>query len=170
VKLLLRKLASRPDSKLSQENQMPDEKTMRRSEFVPGVSILLADDHLWVFPSPDAKRFAQVQPLGAHSEQPDYQAIIRGMIEAEDISELLRAELAFAIYLLGQNYDLSPLAYQELFLFGSDDPRLETMRQSIRHLAQSHISVFYSVAGSTHVSSDSTDGRTQTSQSLPGPE
>jgi len=72
----------------------------------------------------------------------DYIAHVQSMIEAEDDSELSRAELAFAIFLLGQNYDLSPVDYQRLLAFCPDSAEAIHWRLAFHELAHEHLRYF----------------------------
>jgi hypothetical protein len=47
---------------------------------------------------------------------PDYRSLLRAVREAGDEAERCLAELALAIFLLGCNYELSPVDYQRLLV------------------------------------------------------
>jgi hypothetical protein len=116
---------------------MVDELLSRRSSFRPGQRIRLADGQGWTFPLP-----IQEWSDKAHSDREEYYGLIRSIIEAEDDSERRLAELAFAIFLLSQNYRLSPLDYQQLLDFGSETSESIAWRTSLRQLSEAHTHCF----------------------------
>jgi hypothetical protein len=120
---------------------MVDELLSRRSSFRQGRRIELADRQVWTLPLPSRERVGIAWPPTG-----DYPAHIQSMIEAEDDSELSRAELAFAIFLLGQNYDLSPLDYEQLLAFGPDSAKAIHWRFALHELAHEHL-LYFSDAG-----------------------
>jgi len=69
----------------------------------------------------------------------DYEGLIAGIREAEDDSERLRAELAFLLYLLSWNYDLSPEHFGQLLLFPADSPDLAELQRAFREVALDHL-------------------------------
>jgi hypothetical protein len=103
------------------------ESARRRPGFVPTVAIELADRQTWWFPGPDPR-----------PDDPDYQALVRSVLEAEDAPERSLAELALAILLLGCNYALSAAAFQELLIFAPGDPALLRVRAAFSVLAAAH--------------------------------
>jgi len=86
------------------------EQARRKPGFDPGIAIELADGRTWWFPGPDPR-----------PADPDYGALVRSVVEAEDESESSLAELALAIMLLSQNYDLAPSELQSLLTFAPPD-------------------------------------------------
>src|SRR3954453_19271677 len=91
-----------------------DKLMSRRSDFHPGTGICLADLRTWTFPAPMEQWIASPD-----TDQGDYVGLIRAVLEAESHAEARLAELALAMFLLGQNYRLTPSDYQELFTFKS---------------------------------------------------
>ena len=91
-----------------------DEAVTRRSLFYQGRKIKLADGQSWIFPSASVESGADFTLLG-----PDYRLLLRAVREAEDEAETRLSELALAIFLLGCNYELSPIDYQRLLGFPS---------------------------------------------------
>ena len=63
-------------------------------------------------------------------------------MEAENEAERLRSEFVLAIYLLGQNYDLSPDNYSALFNLASGDPALKVMQRAFHEMALEHIRAY----------------------------
>ena len=120
---------------------MLDELQTRRSSFRQGRRIQLADRQVWTFPLPSREWIGIAWP-----PTEDYTAHIQSMIEAEDDSETRRAELAFAIFLLAQNYDLSPVDYQQLLDFGPDSAEAIHWQFAFHELAHEHL-LYFSVAG-----------------------
>src|SRR5262249_37458682 len=105
-----------------------------RSSFRSGRSIRLADGQSWTFPAPRERV--------ASSLSEGYSAHIAAQFEAEDEAELRRAELAFAIYLLGENYALSPTDYQRLLEFAPDSGDSTVWRNEFHEVAQEHVESF----------------------------
>ncbi|MBX6311450.1 MAG: hypothetical protein IRY99_00775, partial [Isosphaeraceae bacterium] len=64
--------------------------------------------------------------------------MVQAVLEAEDEVELLRAELALAIFLLGWNYDLSPEAYGTLLDCSPGHPALSAMQRAFHKVALAH--------------------------------
>jgi len=116
---------------------MVDELLSRRSSFRTGKSIRLADGQRWTFPSPNREWSDK-----AHSDLKAYDGLIRSINEAEDHSEQLLAELSFAIFLLDQNYQLSPGDYQQLLDFGSETGESIDWQVAIHQLTQEHLHLF----------------------------
>lgn len=116
---------------------MVDELSSRRSSFRSGKKIRLADGQGWTFPSPIREWSDK-----AHSDQDAYNGLIRSINEAEDSSERQLAELSFAIFLLGQNYRLSPADYQQLLDFGFESRESIAWQIAIRQLTEEHLHFF----------------------------
>jgi len=102
------------------------EQARRRPGFDPGIAIELADGRTWWFPGPDPR-----------PADPDYGALIRSVVEAEDMSESCLAELALAIMLLTQNYDLMASELQSLLTFAPRDRA--RMHAAFSDLAATHV-------------------------------
>ena len=77
-----------------------------------------------------------------HSDQEAYNGLIRSINEAEDSSERQLAALSFAIFLLGQNYRLSPADYQQLLDFGFESRESIAWQIAIRQLTEEHLHFF----------------------------
>jgi hypothetical protein len=102
---------------------MADESTLRRPIFREGIWIRMADGQAWLFPRPLAPGL-----------DPEYDATVRGLHEAEDHDEALRFELALGILLLARNYDLSPRDYEEIFGFGTDHAASTAMHAALSEM------------------------------------
>ena len=113
---------------------MVDELMSRRSDFHPGTGICLADLQTWTFPAPVEQSIASPD-----ADQGDYVGLIRAVLEAESHAEARLAELALAMFLLGQNYQLTPSDYQELFTFRFDSTELANSQSAFHDLALDHI-------------------------------
>jgi hypothetical protein len=113
---------------------MVDELLCRRSSFRPGSRIRLADGQAWAFPLPTREWAGKAWPAAE-----EYTGLIQAMIEAEDHAERCLAELAFAIFLLEQNYRLSPVDYQQLLDFGPESQASNDWRFACHQLAQEHL-------------------------------
>jgi hypothetical protein len=119
---------------------MVDELLSRRSSFRPGKKIRLANGQGWTLPSPIREWTGK-----APSDREAYTGLIRSINEAEDNSERRLAELSFAIFLLDQNYRLSPVDYLQLLNFGSESRESVAWRIAIQQLTEEHVH-FFSIA------------------------
>jgi hypothetical protein len=113
---------------------MVDELLSRRSSFRPGKKIRLANGQGWTLPSPIREWTGK-----APSDREAYTGLIRSINEAEENSERRLAELSFAIFLLDQNYRLSPVDYQQLLDFGSESSKSIAWQIAIHQLTQEHV-------------------------------
>jgi len=129
-----------------------DELMSRRSDFHPGRAICLADHRTWTFPAPVEQWIAS-----ADATQEDYVGLIRAVLEAESHAEARLAELVLAMFLLRQNYRLTPKDYQELFTFTSDSTELANSQSAFHDLALDHIR--HLVAAGAMTSADRPSGR-----------
>jgi hypothetical protein len=120
---------------------MVDEVLSRRSSFLPGREIRLADRHPWAFPAPTREWTLKTWPAAE-----EYSRLMHALIEVEDDSERGLAELAFAIFLLGQNYRLTPADYQQLLDFGPESAESIHCRTAFHEVTQEHL-VFFANAG-----------------------
>jgi hypothetical protein len=102
----------------------PDERTARRPGFIEGVGVRLADGQEWFLPVRDRV-----------VDDPEYDAQLAAISEAEDRAEVLRAELALTIFLLTRNYDLSADQLNLLLSFRPDDPALTELQRLVHGLA-----------------------------------
>lgn len=111
---------------------MVDERAARRSTFADGTGVRMANGQVWVLPG----RLAD-------ADDPEYDACLLAVVEAEDRTELLRAELALTILLLSRNYHLKPGDFQDLLGFAPDDPALGEMQDAVHEVAIEHAQRFY---------------------------
>ncbi len=107
---------------------MVAEKTRRKSGFAGGVWIRMADGQEWLFSNPPAP-----------GNDPEYDALVQGLLEAEDESEARKFELAIAIWLLSRNYQPSPREYEEIFSFASDNAARSCAQEAISTLIASNL-------------------------------
>jgi len=123
---------------------MLDENALRRPDFLPGRPIRLADGQRWTFPLPPGEHCPGVGDGAAQEEVGTlfgygYSATLAAVLEAADEFERLQAELALAIFLLGRNYDLSPVSFQEILCFEKSDPSLAAMQAVLHNVTLEHI-------------------------------
>jgi hypothetical protein len=93
---------------------MLSEETRRREEFRPGSPVRLGDGTVWFLPSPGPAREG---PATA-----ELAGLLDVLKTAEDRHEWCQVALSLSIYLLNQNYVLTPEDYQRLLNFRPDDP------------------------------------------------
>jgi hypothetical protein len=98
-----------------------DERSLRQPTFVEGTRIPLADGQTWSLPW-----------RWSDQADPEYDAMLRAILEAEDESDRLRAELALTLFLLARNYRLTPDIYRRLLDFRPRSPLLEQMQRAVR--------------------------------------
>lgn len=103
---------------------MPDERERRKPGFLEGVDVRLADGHLWTLPIRETPR-----------DDPEFDALLKAMAEAEDRAERFRLELALTILLLSRNYDLSSNQIRSLLDFSQGDPALLELQDDLRRLS-----------------------------------
>ena len=122
---------------------MVDELLRRRSYFRDGRKIRLADGQIWTLPAPTTESEWTAAHLG-----PSIQVSSERSLEAENASGQHLAELAFAIFLLGHNYCLSPMDYERLldFVPGSPDSR-DAQRAPFHRTSQEHIYTYLTTYG-----------------------
>jgi hypothetical protein len=119
---------------------MLDEFTLRCQDFHPGSLIRLADGQRWTFPAaPGRVTPGGAVPGGEAGFGRDYAATVAAVREAEDEAELLRAELALAICLLGRNYDLTPAALFDLLGHAPGVPALTATQEAFHRVALDHV-------------------------------
>jgi hypothetical protein len=102
---------------------MNDERTLRRATFEPGVAVRLADGRRWWIPSLSGER---IDATLADA--------FRAIADAEDETDVLRAELALTIALLSQNYALAPEDFPRILSYRPGDPAQAETRRAIRSL------------------------------------
>jgi hypothetical protein len=117
----------------SREN-LRDEVLSRRSSFRSGTQVQLSDGQTWVLPAPPKKSEPKTTSFGIA-----YTDIIHAILEAEDRPEQCLGELSFAIFLLEQNYHLSPADYQRLLASSTSSSDLQT---AFHQIAQEHVHAF----------------------------
>jgi hypothetical protein len=110
------------------------EELSRRAEFQAGTEVWLADGYLWKFPAP---RVPWHTPLDESGNE--YLGLLRAVKEAEDRQERDLAELALAIYLFVQNYELSPGQLEFLFTFPPRSKELADSKRAFSALAFEHV-------------------------------
>ena len=114
-----------------------DEASIRCPGFREGRTIRLADGQMWTLPAPPRASESITSLFGS-----EYPGLIQAILEAEDGSEQRLAELAFAIFLLGQNYSLSASDYSQLLAFPPESPELADWQLAFHHIAQEHVYAF----------------------------
>ena len=114
---------------------MQEEQSLRRDDFGWGVPVRLADRQTWNFPTPH-ELIERDLPNDLASE---YFALTRGVVEAESLMDLTRAELALALFLLRRNYELTPAVCFQVLGFAPNDPELRSMQQAVHVLAMDHV-------------------------------
>jgi hypothetical protein len=120
---------------------MFDEISTRRPGFIEGRRVRLADGRAWSLPLRD--------PVG---EDPEYDAILAAVNEAEDRSECLLAEFALTIFLLTRNYDLRPDPLETLLSFPQGDPALAALQEAVHALYLESVRRSRAAAGATEAS------------------
>jgi hypothetical protein len=114
---------------------MLEERSLRRVNFGCGTPVRFADRQAWNLLTPVELKSRGLNP----SQSAEYQQLTRGIIEAESRDEMLRAELALAIFLLGQNYELTPPACFQILGFEPDSSALVETQEAIHRLAMDHV-------------------------------
>lgn len=123
---------------------MSDEIRRRRSQFREGSKLRFADHQLWTLPAPaDASRG------GPAPFKVEYTGLLKSIVEAEDDSERRLAELALVVFLLGENYSLSPADYDALLAFKSETAESTAWQLALDDILQEHLRYFnYSASSS----------------------
>jgi hypothetical protein len=121
---------------------MVDEVISRCSSFSAGRRIQLADGQTWSFPLPTKEWLIESWP-----DRTRYIDLIDSVMESQESSDRCLAELAFGIFLLGQNYQLSPADYQSLLDFGADSTQSNGLRLALHELAQEHAAFLSEAVG-----------------------
>jgi len=99
---------------------MLDERKIRRSGFREGRWVCLSDGRRWALAASDH-----------YESDPECDALLRTIAQAEDKNELLFAELALTIFLLTKNYHLHASDIQSLLQFNTDDPALASLQRDV---------------------------------------
>jgi len=116
---------------------MVNEQSSRRSCFQEGRRIRLADNQMWTFVQP-----SRDEQWKHRSSVNEYQGLMQSIKDVENESEQRVAELAFAIFLLRQNYYLSPADYERLLDFPPESPESSDWQYSLHQLVQDHLRSF----------------------------
>ncbi len=111
-----------------------DETGVRRPGFLAGMSVPLADGNRWCLPAPPLPA-----ELGANS--PAFRDLIVWYRDGEEV-ERDQCVLAFAVYLLRQNYDLRPDQLRALLLFATPEAYAEA-KALFHELAIEHVRSFF---------------------------
>ena len=90
---------------------------------VDGVRVRLSDGGSWTLLYRD--------PFG---NDPEYDALLQAVFEAEDRAEGLRAELALTILLLDREYKLPPDRLSSLLSFEPESPALTALQAAVHDL------------------------------------
>ena len=101
-----------------------DETRARRTGFVVGPTVRLADGRDWSLP---------LREPGVSDRE--YDALLALIDTSEDRNEALRAELALTIFLLLRNYDLPPDAVDFLLRFAPGDRALAVLQAGVHEVA-----------------------------------
>lgn len=95
----------------------------------------LADRQYWNLPTPESLAARALDP----EETSRYQSLTRAIAESESRAEVLQAELALAIFLLGRNYEMSPAVCFQALGFAPGDSALTDVQEAIHSLAMDHV-------------------------------
>ena len=99
---------------------------------------------MWTLPAP-----ADVSRGGPAPFKVEYTGLLRAIVEAEDVSERRLAELAFVVFLLGENYSLSPADYDALLAFLPETEESCAWQLAVEEIVQEHLRCFnYSTSSS----------------------
>lgn len=122
---------------------MPDEATLRRSEFTEGEPIVLADGQAWTFPRPTVQLFPAFDAEGnfaaCHGRPtfgPDYDAKLETFLQAGPVEDQLQSLMALAVDLLRRNYTLTPADLAAILRYRPDDEASSARWQAIADVAQ----------------------------------
>jgi hypothetical protein len=119
---------------------MLDLMIQRRSGFRRGTSVRLADGNSWIL--------ADATPSESEGSIAAYNELIGAVAEADDPVDLLRAELAFGIFLLAENYVFPPLILGGLLGFPCAAPELAALQAGLHVAAIEHLRAFRPVSTS----------------------
>jgi hypothetical protein len=123
------------------DESLADELLKRRRGFWDGAKIALADGQLWTVPAPPKASERESGSFGI-----EYVGLIQAVREADSTSELRLAELALAIYLLGENYSLSSIEYERLLGFMPGSQELTGWQDRFHRIAEEHLESMAGVA------------------------
>lgn len=116
---------------------MLEERSLRRTNFLGGIPVTLADGQRWSLPMPPDEP-GEDSDLLLEMFGPDYEELMEAIAEADDETDLLRLDLALSILLLARNYDLAPDALTRLLCFPDRDD-LARMRRASRPVLMAHV-------------------------------
>ena len=111
---------------------MYHETESRRSGFLGGIPVQLANGEFWAFPGP-----RELSSEGATRDS-KLSGLLEAISQSEDFAEQSRMELALAIYLITLNYDLTPKGYLEVLGDGADVRVREQLRACFHDIARRH--------------------------------
>ncbi len=121
---------------------MVSERSSRRSSFQEGRKIRLADGQMWTFILP---------PMGEKwmpgSSADEFEGLMKAIQEAENAFEQRIAELAFAIFLLRQNYRLVPTDFEQLLDFPAQSMESLNWQHACHQLVQDHLHCLWDPGG-----------------------
>ncbi len=109
---------------------MLDEKTRRKETFDQrnSVPVVLADGQTWYLPKPWLEVHPVFQGGKAHSSYPvltygpELDSLVQALGDCDDNSTLLIGAATLGAYLLSENYQLSDVELDQLFVFRVGDP------------------------------------------------
>jgi hypothetical protein len=113
---------------------MLDERARRLPSFRQGTRIRLGDGQAWEFPGPPKGSDWNLPPFGV-----EYRDLINAILESQDAAENRLAQLAFAILLLGHNYQLSSAEYEQLLDASPESAQGSDWQIEFQHIAQAHV-------------------------------
>jgi hypothetical protein len=120
---------------------LADEMLKRRRGFCEGAKITLADGQLWTIPDPPKASERESGAFGI-----EYVGLMQAVREAGSMSEQRLAELALAIFLLGENYSLSSTEYERLLGFMPRSQELTEWQDRFHRIAEEHLQTAVGVA------------------------
>lgn len=123
---------------------MVNEQSNRRSGFREGRKIRLADGQMWTFVPPTG-----LEQWKGGSFANEFKGLMEAIVAAENESEQRVAELAFAIFLLNQNYCLLPADYERLLDYPAGSLESNDWEHSLHQLVQDHLDCFRDPTGGT---------------------
>jgi hypothetical protein len=110
---------------------MLDEKALRKPGFTEGRAVILADGQAWTFPRPRIRlrpKFVdgQVVIAGGQVFGPEFDDKLNVLFGSSDEESdgwaRLGVEFELVVRLLGVNYDLAPVDFEELLVMEPGDP------------------------------------------------
>lgn len=114
-------------------NLLSTEARCRRSCFVAGHEVVLADEQKWMVPCRTVPDYADEDTAHTH------RGLLLGILEADDDADRRRNELALIIFLLRQNYKLTSAELQALLAFPNGSGALLQAQRDFRLIADAHL-------------------------------